>query len=619
LELVILPREKETLRLRSAELAIVGVLIAFSLFLPSILSARAEEPLAEPSLVTVLNTLGYTNIALSSVQTFPAGTYETKLLAEFAGYHATNDFSYYPVGTNDFMLIFSGPEGNEGYVTPPITKTFSCNTTIGFSMYVGSESHRYFTETSLNPDGLQHAEIYVNLDDPDMYFIGFENLYDWGGDRDFQDMVVSIELIQHYLTVQTQPLGITTILGDGWYSNGTDVGLTAPDTVPISTGVRYNFSYWDIDGISQGAGVTPITVHMDANHTATAHYTLQSYLTVTSPYDTPSGQGWFDSGSIAYATLDTGTVDHGNGTRRLFTSWNGDASGTDYAQSDPILMNGPKTAIALWKTQYYLTMSTNFGTVNPGSGWYDAGSTFPINATPPSAVSGERYVWNGWTGTGNGSHTGTNNPASITMNAPIDEVASWTHQYYLTVTSPYDSPTPTSEWFNAETSITASVTSPWAGAVGTRYVCTGWTGTGSVPSSGSSASAAFTINAPSSITWNWKTQYYLTLTHTSGGATNPTSSGWYDAGTNGSVLAIPDPSYMLYRWELDGSPVGSTNPYDVPMSSAHALHAVFDYAVGGSTAAVELHLTHTWMGINSILAGAFCVAAFCTKKRRKRV
>jgi uncharacterized repeat protein (TIGR02543 family) len=463
LQLVILPREKETLRLRSAELAILGVLIAFSLFLPFILSARAEEPLAEPSLVTVLNTLGYTNIALSSVQTFPAGTYETKLLAEFAGYHATNNFSYYPVGTSNFMLIFSGPEGNEGYVTPPITKALSCNTTLGFSMYVESESHRYFTETSLNPDGLQHAEIYANLDDPDMYFIGFENVYGWEGDRDFQDMVVSIELIQHYLTVQTQPFGITTIPGKGWYSNGTDVGLTAPDTVLISTGVRYNFSYWDINGVSQGAGVNPITVHMDANHTATAHYTLQYYLTVTSPHGTTGGEDWYDSDATAYASVSPLIVSGPAGTQYVFTHWSGDASGLT-SPSDPITMDGPKTAVA-----------------------------------------------------------------------------------------------------------------------------------------------------------NWKTQHYLTITHTSGGVTDPASSGWYDAGENALVTAIPDTCFKLIRWELDGDDVGSDNPISIPINSPYTLHAVFSYVCGGSTAVVELHLTPTWISINSVLAAAFCVAAFYTKKRRERV
>ena len=52
-------------------------------------------------------------------------------------------------------------------------------------------------------------------------------------------------------------------------------------------------------------------------------------------------------------------------------------------------------------------------------------------------AAGEQYVWNGWTGTGSGSYTGTNNPATnaVTMNAAITETASWTHQYQVTVTA----------------------------------------------------------------------------------------------------------------------------------------------------------------------------------------
>jgi len=291
-------------------------------------------------------------------------------------------------------------------------------------------------------------------------------------------------------------------------------------------------------------------------------------------------------------------VDHENGTHRVFTHWSGDASGTNYAQSDPIYMDGPKTATANWKTQYlvtfaqtgldatatgtvvtvngdtktfsdlpyttwvdsgdsisysysdpvsssdedkrfrladvtgptspitvtepvtitgnyktqyYLTMSTNLGTVNPGSGWHDASSTVQIGASAPSVVDGEQCVWLGWTGTGSGSYIGMDNPASITMDGPITETAAWRHEYYLTVTSPYGSPTPESGWFEAGESITASVTSPESGPVGTQYVCTGWTGTGSVPTPGTETSVTFTIDEPSSITWNWETQSPLTL------------------------------------------------------------------------------------------------------------
>ena len=121
---------------------------------------------------------------------------------------------------------------------------------------------------------------------------------------------------------------------------------------------------------------------MDANHTATAHYRLEYYLTVLSPFGTVGGEGWYPSGSTAYATLDTGIVDHGNGTRRVFTNWSGDASGNNYAQSDPITMDGPKTAVANWKTQYYLTVRTDPPgiTIIPGEGWYDSSQSVQLTA-----------------------------------------------------------------------------------------------------------------------------------------------------------------------------------------------------------------------------------------------
>jgi PKD repeat protein len=74
--------------------------------------------------------------------------------------------------------------------------------------------------------------------------------------------------------------------------------------------------------------------------------------------------------------------------------------------------------------------------------------------------------------------------------------------YYLTVTSPYDTPTGQG-WYDAGATVTSSVTSP----AGNEF-CTGWTGTGSAPPSGTMRTVTFTITQPSTITWNWE---YLSL------------------------------------------------------------------------------------------------------------
>jgi len=155
----------------------------------------------------------------------------------------------------------------------------------------------------------------------------------------------SARALQYYLTVQTEPIGITPIPGEDSYEISADVSLEAPTIVPISTGVQYRFDYWTVDD-SVVSG-NPITVHMDADHTATAHYVKQYYLTVISAYDTTGGEGWYDEGETAYATLAIG-LDYVDTLAYGFVGWSGDASGWDLI-SEPIIMNTPKTAIANWE------------------------------------------------------------------------------------------------------------------------------------------------------------------------------------------------------------------------------------------------------------------------------
>jgi hypothetical protein len=334
---------------------------------------------------------------------------------------------------------------------------------------------------------------------------------------------------QYYLTVRTNPYKITAISGEGWYSEGTNVLLAAPEYVSVSTGVRYKFGHWDVDGISQGLSIYEITVHMDTNHTASANYitrylvtfnqtgldpsasrtvvtinglpktfsglpyTLwigngtvvtysystivsssvsgkrfnlldvsgpdspitvtgqvtvtgnyktQYYLTVISPYGTPGGEGWYDSGVTAYATLSTGIVDHRNGTRRAFISWSGDTLGTKYVQSNPILMDAPKAAVANWKTQCEVTfaqsgldssVSDAFMTVDgvsktfgelPYIIWVDAGTVITYSYRNVSSTTlGKRFIL----------IDVTDLPSPIVVTSPVKVTGNYKTQCYLTV------------------------------------------------------------------------------------------------------------------------------------------------------------------------------------------
>jgi hypothetical protein len=236
-------------------------------------------------------------------------------------------------------------------------------------------------------------------------------------DNFFENGVVEVRLRQYYLTVYVEPPDAAFISGEGWYDEGSNVILDAPDYVLKSAGVRYMFNHWVLDGIQNMAN--SITVIMNANHTVIAYYTLQYYLAVLSPYGVTGGEGWYDANTIAYATLDVGVIDHGNNTRRMFASWGGDAYGYHFIQSEEIFMDKPKTAMAAWKTQYYLTVK-----VDPpeiviilGEGWYDQFE----NATL-TAPTIEGYIFDYWIVDETTQSAGTRT-ITIFMNAPHDATA----------------------------------------------------------------------------------------------------------------------------------------------------------------------------------------------------
>jgi hypothetical protein len=373
--------------------------------------------------------------------------------------------------------------------------------------------------------------------------------------------VTAVYVLQYHLSVVTNA-GVAS--GEGWYDAGSVVTLTAtpPALVYPTDQERYVWNGWTGTGTGSYSGTdNPASnaVTMNAPITETASWTHEYYLTVVSGHDTPGGEEWYSAGADAFATLTSDTVSGSSGVQYVFTGWSGDASGISLT-SDPITMNGPSTATADWKTQYYLTMSTNYGTVSPGDGWHDAGSTVNIEATPPPLVypaDKERYVWNGWTGSGTISYTGTNNPAGITMNGPITEAASWTHQYYLTMSADYGSVSPGNGWHDAASKFTISATAPTPGA-GERYVWNGWTGFGTTSYTGGNNPASVTMNSPISESASWTHQFYLQVNTNPPNVDTPTGTSWYVAGTTAS-FSVTSPwnnagiHYVFTAWSGDSS------------------------------------------------------------------
>jgi len=204
---------------------------------------------------------------------------------------------------------------------------------------------------------------------------------------------------QYYLTVKTEPAEITTILGEGWYDNCTHVGLTAPLYVPDKAGYngeRYVFTHWTVD--DNFVAGNPITVHMDANHTATAHYVVQYYLKVTSEpagVTELEGEGWYNEcGNVTliapsvegyeFRCWDVDGVSQGEGAANITVHMNASHTATaHYAGIPPLSVSISPTTERIKIGEFVTFTSTVSAGKSPYSyQWYLNGSMVP-DATSP--------------------------------------------------------------------------------------------------------------------------------------------------------------------------------------------------------------------------------------------
>jgi hypothetical protein len=129
-----------------------------------------------------------------------------------------------------------------------------------------------------------------------------------------------------------------------------------------------------------------------------------------------------------------------------------------------------------------------------------------------------------------------------------------TVRHTLVVTTPRGTglPAPGTNTYDYGVNLIAAITdSPVLDGATTQYVCRGWSGTGSVPASGTSTNTGlFTLTTNSTVTWLWATQYWLDTAATSGGGVD-ISSGWMTNGAIVQVTATSNVFYHLTGWSGD--------------------------------------------------------------------
>ena len=146
-------------------------------------------------------------------------------------------------------------------------------------------------------------------------------------------------------------------------------------------------------------------------------------------------------------------------------------------------------------------LSTHGSTIGEGPYFEGSSASFSVSPTTVSGGTGVCYVFTGWTSTSTGGYTGTDNPATVTMDNDVTETADWKNQYYLTVEPGEGTVSSSSGWYDEGELVELNVESPQGLLV--RRVFKGWSG----DIQSESVKVSFVMDEPKTVAAEWGTDY----------------------------------------------------------------------------------------------------------------
>lgn len=186
--------------------------------------------------------------------------------------------------------------------------------------------------------------------------------------------------------IPSEVVRYTRISGDGEYAPDSTVNLRADRVVLGSSGVRYVFVSWTVEGRRYNTEVAFVQV-TQRSVIAVAEFKAQYELVVKSEFGDPKGAGWYDEGSVATFSVTSPFY------ILVFERWSGNS--TAGSPKSTIVMNGPKTVVAVWRTDNTILIFTVLGVSSAlvaGAGFSVYSRKRKIAAqAPPAAPAGVVY------------------------------------------------------------------------------------------------------------------------------------------------------------------------------------------------------------------------------------
>jgi|GEM_PF-1277187 len=308
-------------------------------------------------------------------------------------------------------------------------------------------------------------------------------------------------------------------------------------------------------------------------------------LAVSTPFGAampPAGTNLYPLSTVVTSTITGSPVSAGVGTQYVAFGWSGGGSvpgtGTNLT-TGPISLSTNSTIAWLWATNTWLALDTaGNGTINQPDTWVPFGSNITFSAIPD-----ENNSFAGWSGDVPPADT-NDNPLTVTMDQRRGITANFaaiinTNEVALDVSTPYGTSAPPAgvHMYMPDTVVTSTITgSPVFDGVGTQYVAIGWSGSGSMPGTGTNLTTGpVSLSTNSTIAWRWTTNTWLSLATAGKGTINQTNT-WVAFGSNITFSAIPDAYQVFDSWSGDIAPTqANNNPLTVTMNRTRAIAAQF--------------------------------------------
>jgi len=436
------------------------------------------------------------------------------------------------ITTTNTAVISWGQRAYSGDVSPP------------HIFFYDAEKTRYssFSDWDIDEKLEFRADIDLSYEDPEGKFGLFSLFMKREGAIQWRsvDGLINIEMkvsdpattITHLgATLNTSPNnGYLPHIDDIRYCTGENYNLGANENLLIGPNFTYLTTAWRTDGLAQSRISGDLESTSGPLHNGQYIYTTSSYTAEVYQVVNLLNQGF------AAEDIDAGLY------RAAFGGWLY-AGSASFGQIEIEFLDINNQRI-----------STNSLTVPTPSEWVELMSTNSI----PAQTRSIRYSAD------LSSYARLDDAHLSVLGIPQEDQA-------LTVSSIHGSPVPSigthsNSW---GTIVNCSVAHVNAGT--TQYECIGWTGTGSVPASGTSNAVEITLTDDSSIVWNWATNCLLEVAISGNGIVDA-DAGFYAQGSEQILSATPDSGWLFVGWSGDAS---GTNDAFVMMTEPQSVTATF--------------------------------------------